>query len=54
MYETISKTSYLRPSTAIERATLSDSTKNDLRSHHFQLGFHPVEAPTEYKQNYVR
>lgn len=53
MYDSIHQTSYVRPQTGIPRAKLSDDTKNDLRRHHFQLGFHQVDAPTEYKQKYL-
>lgn len=32
---------------------LSEETKNDLRRHHFQLGYHSVNDPSEYKREFL-
>ncbi|CAD8098554.1 unnamed protein product [Paramecium primaurelia] len=49
--ESIQKSDYQRPQSAAI-AKLSDETKKDLRSHHFQLGYHDINKPTEYEQNF--
>ncbi|CAK94227.1 unnamed protein product (macronuclear) [Paramecium tetraurelia] len=49
--ESIQKSDFQRPQSAAI-AKLSDETKKDLRSHHFQLGYHDTNKPTEYEQNF--
>jgi len=52
LYMSIAKQSY-KDVPPQEKAQLSENTKNDLRSHHFVLGFHSVDEPTEYKREYL-
>lgn len=52
-YQSITKCSYRNTEAAQEKANLSENTKQDLRSHHFVLGFHSVDDPSEYKREYL-